>query len=201
MNEITNCRPATASMHDCRNGWFLLKRIETTFVSRRRTFISGRAGGWTQVTKLSNHLVESIDFGGIAVVNRGEFADRGLQSRNTDLRIGQFTRIDDLRHDSSVSDSAPPSATAGHPGRRASATCRRTQERRIRSIQNNAACDPTTYRASTTPSRWRHTPGRRGPSNTDWNYRTSEAKNPERPGTAPPLPWPPRLTLRKLSPK
>jgi hypothetical protein len=78
MNEITNCRPATASMQDCRNEWFVLKRIETTFVSRRRTFISGRVGGWSQTTKLPNHLVESIDFGGIAVVNRGEFADRGL---------------------------------------------------------------------------------------------------------------------------
>jgi hypothetical protein len=39
-NEIGNWRSATASIHACRTEWFLLKRIETTFVSRSRTFTS-----------------------------------------------------------------------------------------------------------------------------------------------------------------
>src|ERR1035437_3109234 len=106
MNEITNCCPETASRHICRSEWVFLKSIDTTFVSRRRTFISSSGGRRTLIAKFADHPIESIGFGWIAVIRRGKFADRGLQSRNTDLRIGQLTRIDDLRHNPSVPDSA-----------------------------------------------------------------------------------------------
>jgi hypothetical protein len=37
MKEIARWLPATVSIQYSRREWFLLKRIETTFVSRRRT--------------------------------------------------------------------------------------------------------------------------------------------------------------------
>ena len=107
MNEITNCCPKTASRHACRNGWFFLKRIETTFVSRRRTCISTSGVGRTLIPKFPDHPIESIGFGRITVIRRVKFSDRGLQSWNTNFPIGQLTRINNLRHNPSVPDSLP----------------------------------------------------------------------------------------------
>ena len=88
MNEITNCCPETASRHACRSEWVFLKRIDTTFVSRKRTFISTSGGRRTLIAEFPDHPIKSIGFERIAVIGRGEFADRWLQSWNTDFRVG-----------------------------------------------------------------------------------------------------------------
>src|ERR1017187_6078729 len=66
------------------------------------------------IAKLSDHPIEGIGFGRIAVVRRGKFAHWELQSRNTDLRIGQLTRIDDLRHNPSVPEFGAFSNSSAH---------------------------------------------------------------------------------------
>jgi hypothetical protein len=68
-------------------------------VSRRRTFISRVCGSGILITKFPNHPIERIGFTGVAVIARGEFKDRRLQSRNTDLGIGKVVGIYDLSHD------------------------------------------------------------------------------------------------------
>src|ERR1035437_5057600 len=104
MNEITNCCPETASRHICRSEWVFLNSIDTTFVSRRRTFISSSGGRRTLIAKFADHPIESIGFGRIAVIRRGKLADRGLQSWNADFRVGQLPRIGALRHNPSLID-------------------------------------------------------------------------------------------------
>ena len=44
-------------------------------------------GGRTLIPKFPDHPIESIGFGRIAVIRGGELANRGLQSRNTDLLV------------------------------------------------------------------------------------------------------------------
>ena len=58
------------------------------------------------MTEPADHLDESIDFGGIAVIRRGKVPHRGLRPGDENRRIGQASRIDNLRQDSSVSESA-----------------------------------------------------------------------------------------------
>jgi len=54
----------------------------------QKYFHSTSAGRRALITKFPDHAVESVGFGRIAVVTGGEFADGGLQSRNTGIRIG-----------------------------------------------------------------------------------------------------------------
>ena len=91
-----------------------MKGIDTTFVSSRRIFISPSDGRRIPIAKLPDHPIEGISFGRIGVVGRGKFAHRGLQSRNTDLRIGQFRRIDDLRQNPGVPDFGIASNSSAH---------------------------------------------------------------------------------------
>jgi len=91
-----------------RSEWFVLNRIETTFVSRRRAFISRSWRGRILIPKFSNHPIERVGFSGIAIIARREFKDRRLQSRNADLGVGEVFGIDNLGHALSITNSAPP---------------------------------------------------------------------------------------------
>jgi DNA polymerase I len=57
------------------------------------------------ITKFPNHPIERIGFTGVAVIARGEFKDRRLQSRNTDLGIGKVVGSTTLAMTPSISDS------------------------------------------------------------------------------------------------
>src|SRR5947199_826341 len=73
------------------------------------------------MTKLPDHFDERIDFRGIAVIGRGEVPHRGFESRDEHLRGRQTPRVDNLRHHSSISESAkggPSSGTTRPRGRK-----------------------------------------------------------------------------------
>jgi len=51
------------------------------------TFISTSDVGRNLIPKFPDHPIERIGFGWIAVIRRGKFVDRRLQSGNADLLI------------------------------------------------------------------------------------------------------------------
>jgi hypothetical protein len=67
--------------------------------------------------KRPNHLDEGIDFGGIAFIRWSEVPNWRLEARDEHHRGRQISRIDNLSHDFSVSESAsevpPASADLG----------------------------------------------------------------------------------------